>query len=641
MMIVNRFIEISQQYSDQHVPLDRVFESAQLSESDHIAEAIHVIGEKRRVAGNPLHISEITSTIADLLSSKPVLDAAIDVCVDTLLEQGHSQDEAYEELLKATSRPGFAKGVQSASQEAALVETAVRKSGLLHKQLPVDFGEQRSGGQKRYELRRVIGSGAQGTIFEALDRELAEEGNPAMVAIKIAHEQADQQRLQLEAARARRVRHPNVAQVFDAGVSDSGEPYLVYELIDGLPLEKWIGQRSSRMTIKEACRLMNKIAQGVQAAHNAGVVHRDLKPSNIMMNSRGEPTITDFGIAHASIGDPKFSSSYGTRGSLAFMSPEQYHGGQDAVIPAVDTYALGGLLYWLITGSLPNGDTVAYAISRLDARNEGGSERSYDKSIDRRLVEIVNRALNVDLLERYASSGAFADDLDAFLSQRPIRWLDRDLGTLSALFVRRNPVATTLYFLVLALVAILVGVWVRGQGKIEHQRIAANAEFEMQEAEAEMEIERAQLTSQLVIEQNRVRQYEERQEMVRMLVNAWSQVTESRGDEILATSNLLFLYTLSTSGFLEDDPEMADKILNRRVEIAEEYIASLDPEATSPLLRAQWHEMLGVWYAHTGDERSEDHLTAALELVQQFAPDDHLWQLKITDIRSNAEKKSP
>ena len=120
-----------------------------------------------------------------------------------------------------------------------------------------------------------------------------------------------------------------------------------------------------------------------------------------------------------------------------------------------------------------------------------------------------------------------------------------------------------------------------------------------------------------------------------MLVNAWSQVTESRGDETLATSNLLFLYTLSTSGYLDDDPELADKILNRRVEIAEEYFASLDPESTSPLLRAQWHEMLGAWYAHVDDERSEVNLAAALELVRRFAPDDHIWHDQIIESKKS------
>ncbi len=110
---------------------------------------------------------------------------------------------------------------------------------------------------------------------------------------------------------------------------------------------------------------------------------------------------------------------------------------------------------------------------------------------------------------------------------------------------------------------------------------------------------------------------------------AWSQAADNKDDEVMASANLLFLYTISTCGFLDDDPEMANKILNQRISTAEEYLATLTHENSSPIQRALWHEMLGVWYIDQGGLESADHLAKASALVTKFAPKDQIWKLRL------------
>ncbi len=117
--------------------------------------------------------------------------------------------------------------------------------------------------------------------------------------------------------------------------------------------------------------------------------------------------------------------------------------------------------------------------------------------------------------------------------------------------------------------------------------------------------------------------------MAKNMLLAWSQAADNKDDEVMASANLLFLYTISTCGFLDDDPEMANKILNQRISTAEEYLATLTPENSSPIQRALWHEMLGVWYIDQGGLEGADHLAKASALVTKFAPEDQIWKFRL------------
>ncbi|MBO6513841.1 MAG: hypothetical protein JJ974_07760 [Phycisphaerales bacterium] len=151
----------------------------------------------------------------------------------------------------------------------------------------------------------------------------------------------------------------------------------------------------------------------------------------------------------------------------------------------------------------------------------------------------------------------------------------------------------------------------------------------MQQAEADTALKLEKLNSQVALEQDRVRQLSDRNLMAKNMLVAWSQAADNKGDEVMASANLLFLYTISTCGFLDDAPEMADKILNQRINTAEEYLATLTPENSSPIQRALWHEMLGVWYIDQGNLDGADHLIKASDLVTEYAPEDQIWRSRL------------
>ena len=546
-----------------------------------------------------------------------------------LVSQGMSQNDAYDKILQSTATMFDKESVEESASISAFIEHSTSDSSRQIRRLPEEFGKSEIDGQKRYDLRRVIGSGSQGTMYEAVDRVFAEDGNPAMVALKIAHDQSAGERSMLEGARARRVRHKNIARVHDCGYADNGESYVTYELIDGLPLDAWMKNQHGSISTKEACGIVIKLAQGVQSAHNAAVIHRDLKPSNILMTRDKEPIITDFGIAHTTTSDPRLSSYYGTRGSLAFMAPEQYHGTNDGVMPSVDTYALGGLLYWLLTGRYPNGETVSDALTRLDARNEGGAERIYSPTIHPRLVKIIEKSLAVDLADRYNCAASLAADIESYLEKRPILWLDNSWMSKAELFTRRNPLTVVSNFAFMGLVGLIIAVWMNAQADVRLEQSQAVATLELQQAESESAIAQANLNGQVILEQDRVRQLRERNLMAKNMLTAWTQAVNNRENEPVSSANMLFLYTVSTSGFLDDDPSLALEMLDRRVQLAEEYLATLTPTNSSPILRAQWHEMLGVWYVDQGSSMGNEHLVSALELINAYAPNDLVWKGKI------------
>jgi hypothetical protein len=247
----------------------------------------------------------------------------------------------------------------------------------------------------------------------------------------------------------------------------------------------------------------------------------------------------------------------------------------------------------------------------------------------------VERALAVDLSDRYNSAASLAMDLESYSEKRPIPWLDQSWMIKTELFARRNPFTVVLYLVFTVLTGLTVATWMNGQAQVRLEKNQAAAALVTQRAEAETVLEQERLNSQIELEQDRVRQLSERNLMAKNMLVAWSRAADNRGDEVQATANLLFLYTISTSGFLDDDQEMADKLLNRRVNVAEEYLATLTPSNSSPIQRALWHEMLGVWYLEQGNPLGDQHISQSRALVGKFAPEDTIWQNRLSGLGSN------
>ncbi len=214
----------------------------------------------------------------------------------------------------------------------------------------------------RYIVERQLGRGGMGSVHAVLDTQLGER-----VALKLLeHAGGDEalERFRREVRLSRRVTHRNVARIFDIGEA-ANRHFLTMELVEGGSLQAQLG--GSPMPVARACALVAQVARGLAAAHEVGVVHRDLKPGNVLVDRSGRAVVTDFGIACALAGDVRLTREGGSwLGTPAYMSPEQVRG--DAIDPRSDLYALGVMLYELVTAQLPfpEDSPVAAAIARLD-----------------------------------------------------------------------------------------------------------------------------------------------------------------------------------------------------------------------------------------------------------------------------------
>ncbi len=331
-------------------------------------------------------------------------------------------------------------------------------------------------------------------MFEAVDHLLSDSGHAARVAVKlIAVDDFTVHRQAAEATKARRIEHPGVARVLDRGLAESGELFLVYELVAGGDLQAWFEARERRADLRVVARMVADIARGVQAAHSVGVVHCDLKPSNVLVTPEGQARVTDFGVAAITDAGAAGGSASGSipLGNLAFAAPEQIRQSMASASPLVDVYALGGLLFYLATGEFPNGQTAEEVLRAHDsesARAAGASIRSRRPDADARLDRICARSMAARPEDRYATAAEVAADLDAWLHNRPIAWMQERLPARFGLWMKRSPVAAAL--LIICLVVVVGGSFL--SGFYAHQAQVARAKG------AELELGRDE-TSRLLL----------------------------------------------------------------------------------------------------------------------------------------------
>jgi len=428
------------------------------------------------------------------LQARPVaLDAAIEVTLQSMRRSGAEGAEAAEQL--ALKHPTLASAIRTAHAlgEAMVTTTslALNTSGHEAITLPFDVGPVQSSGKQRYQLHQLLGIGSQGAVYLGQDRSLSEPGSPAWVALKhiAAGGAAD------EAVRARKVLHPNVVRALDKVQGPAGSWMLVFEFVSGGSLEKKWGARTLPDRARSAAEMTVQIARGVQAAHSVGMIHRDLKPGNVLLSDDGTPKVSDFGISH----QQGRATDADRSGSLGFMSPEQFRG---AVATAQDdVYALGGLLFWMLTGAYPNGatrHTATDCLSGTSADREHSLAQALS-SVDTDLRAICMRALAFAPDGRYTSADRMAVDLELWLSSEPLRWTKPSIRHRYLLAARRSPVATIVFGLgfVAAALFVAIGSYMIGNAEIQRER-AQNEALSARNAEQLQRIQAAGMMTSLV-----------------------------------------------------------------------------------------------------------------------------------------------
>jgi predicted Ser/Thr protein kinase len=267
--------------------------------------------------------------------------------------------------------------------------------------LPQHFG--------RYRIVRELGRGAMGIVYLAHDSQL-----DRMVALKVPQFNAAdgpevRQRFLREARAAATIEHPNVCPVYDVG-EINGTLYLTMAYLQGQPLTQLL--KDAPLPQRQATALVRQLALALQAAHEHGIIHRDLKPDNIVINQRGEPIILDFGLARRLRKDGDRLTQYGQPvGTPAYMSPEQVAGVVDDMGPGCDVYALGVLLYQLLTGRLPFDGPMVEVLGRI-LTQPPVPPSLYRPDLDHRLDVICLKAMSKKAADRYTNM----QDLDTALS---------------------------------------------------------------------------------------------------------------------------------------------------------------------------------------------------------------------------------
>lgn len=310
---------------------------------------------------------------------------------------------------RPTTSVGLA-GPSSASDDEAAAETiAPRRRNAASNALPTErhFG--------RYVLERQLGRGAMGAVFLARDTELGRN-----VALKIPtfspEESEYRERFYREARAAAVLSHANLCQVFDIGEHE-GKLFITMTLIDGQPLSRHIGL--PRFTDERfIARLIRKIALAIQHAHENGIIHRDLKPGNILIDKKGEPFVTDFGLARKldSGAEDRLTQEGTIVGTPAYMSAEQIEDGARKVGPRSDIYSLGVILYEMLTGELPFTGPVMAVIGKI-LRDRPKPPSALKKTISPQLESICLKMMARSADNRFGSMKEVADALAAFIRE--------------------------------------------------------------------------------------------------------------------------------------------------------------------------------------------------------------------------------
>jgi TolB-like protein/Tfp pilus assembly protein PilF/predicted Ser/Thr protein kinase len=303
-----------------------------------------------------------------------------------------------------------------------------------------------------YELLEEVGRGGQGVVFRARQKSLNRTVALKVISLGQWASKAHVKRFRREAEAAARLEHPGIVPIHEVGERD-GSCYFSMQFIEGGQLDEVV--RREPMPIRRAVELIAKVARTVHYAHDHGILHRDIKPGNILLDQKGEPHLTDFGLARLVETESSITQTLDVIGTPSYMAPEQAVGNNAAVSSATDVYGLGAVLYQLLTGQPPFAGGATYETIKLLLDTEPKKPRLLNPKIDRDLSTICLKCLEKDPKRRYPSALDLAEDLERWLKYEPIVARHTGIVARGRKWVQRNPTSALLATSLLALAAVV------------------------------------------------------------------------------------------------------------------------------------------------------------------------------------------
>ena len=327
----------------------------------------------------------------------------------------------------------FVGGDDSGGDPAATLPMANRPKGDPGPTLPFELGD--------YHLLEIIGRGGMGVVYLARQNHLDRMVAVKMIRSGMLADESEVRRFYTEAQAAARLQHPGIVAVFQFGHL-AGHHFYAMEYVRGTDLQRKIN--SSTLEPKSAARYVRDVARAIHHAHQKGVLHRDLKPANVLIDEQDQIHVTDFGLAKHMDADSSVTGSGAAVGTPHYMSPEQAGGHSDRVSNVSDVYALGAILFAAITGRPPLvGDTVMKTLMKV-VHETPPAMRSIRANAPIDLETIVAKCLEKNPSKRYESAARLADELDAFLEDRPIDARPRSAAVKAWHWVEGVPVVAAL-----------------------------------------------------------------------------------------------------------------------------------------------------------------------------------------------------
>jgi serine/threonine protein kinase/tetratricopeptide (TPR) repeat protein len=301
-----------------------------------------------------------------------------------------------------------------------------------------------------YELLEEVGRGGQGVVFRARQKSLNRTVALKVISLGQWASQAHLKRFRREAEAAASLDHPSIVPIYEVGERE-GSCYFSMKFVEGGQLDEVV--RREPMSIRHAAELIAKVARTVHYAHEHGILHRDIKPGNILLDQKGEPHLTDFGLARLVETESTVTRTLEVLGTPSYMAPEQAIGNNADLTSATDVYGLGAVLYQLLTRHPPFAGGTTYETIRLLLDTEPRPPRLLNPKVDRDLSTICLKCLEKDPQRRYSSALALAEDLEHWLKHEPIRAKRSGFLTHARKWVRRKPAIAALIASLVALAA--------------------------------------------------------------------------------------------------------------------------------------------------------------------------------------------